>query len=72
MKYKIEISQIVEEEVQETEYKRTGEEDEDKNDIYEYVKTGKLIIDRSEKTIYSQEKEDLDVAELAIYINRAR
>ena len=72
MKYKITISEITEKEVPETEYEDTHEKDEDGKAIYDYVKTGKTKIERNERDVYEQELEDLDIGDLAIYINRAR
>ena len=71
MIYKITISEITESESEDTDYKKTGKDDEG-NDVWEYVKNGKTKIQRDEKEIYTQEKTDLDVPELAVYINRAR
>lgn len=72
MKYKITISEITETEKPETEYENTHQKDEKDEDIWDYVETGKIKINRDERTIYEQELEDLDLGELAIYINRAR
>lgn len=62
MKYKIVISEITEEEIPATEYKN----------LRGYVETGKTEIDRNERAIYEQEIEDLDVAEVALFLNRVR
>lgn len=72
MKYKIVISQISEKEVPDTDYKKTGEIDEKGEAVYGYVENGEMQIKRDERNIYSQELEDLDLGELAIFINRAR
>lgn len=72
MKYKITICEIEEKEVPETNYTNTHVKDEKGDDIWEYKETGKFKIDRDEKDVYIQELEDLDIGELAIYINRAK
>ena len=70
--YKITISEIEETESEGSEYKNTNKKDGEGNDIYGYVKTGKMEKETSEKTVYEQTKHDLDIAELAIYINRVK
>lgn len=72
MKYKITISEITEKEVPKTDYKNTGKKDEKGNPIYDYIETGKTEISRDERNVYEQEVENLDIGELAIYINRAK
>ena len=72
MKYKITISEIVEKEVPEVKYQDTHKEDDKGKEIWEYVETGKNIIERKEKEIYAQELQDLDIGELSIFINRVR
>jgi len=75
MKYKITIEKITEEEVPETEYKRNerfGREEDRDEYKYGYIETGKMEIKRNEQEIYVQEIDDLDIGELAIYINRAK
>jgi len=72
MKYKITISEITEEEVSETEYKPTGKKNEKGEEIWADIKTGKTKIEKNEREIYAQELDDLDIKELAIYLNRAK
>ncbi len=72
MTYKITISEVTESEVPKTEYKKLGTKNAIGEDEYGYVDTGRMEIERHEKAIYEQEKDNLDVAELAIFINRAR
>lgn len=72
MPYKIVISEIIEKEVPETEYEKTEKKDEDGKNIWAYIKTGNMEIKTEEKEIYIQKLEDLDVAEIAMFINRAR
>lgn len=72
MIYKITIEEVIEKEIPETEYKNTHQQSEDKKDIWDYVKTGKTEIDRSYREIYVQELKDLDLGELAIFINRVK
>lgn len=88
MKYKITISEVNEQEVKKTEevivHKKTGEviswskwyemKDEDKKAEYARKRefTGEVEVESKEKTIYEQEINDLDIGELAIYINRAK
>ena len=70
MKYKIVINEVEEIEVDEISYEKIGEKDGEPE--YGYIKTGKKEIEKKEIEIYSQEKENLDVAELAVYINRTK
>ena len=72
MIYKITISEIIETEVAEREYENLHTKDENGKDEYGYVDTGKMKIETNEKDVYVQKLEDLDIAELAVYINRAR
>ena len=69
MKYKIEISEMTEKEVPEIEFMNTQKKDDDGNDIYGYVKTGKTKIERDERVVYEQELEDLIVSNLVTYLN---
>lgn len=71
MKYELKIYEVTTEDVPERNYERIGKNAEG-NDEYGYVDTGRTKIERKTREIYSQEKENLDVGELAIYINRAR
>jgi len=72
MKYKIEISEITEREEPETQYTNTNKKDEKGDAIYEYVPTGRTRIEKDEKEVYAQELEDLNVGDLACYINRIK
>lgn len=73
MKYKITIQEITEREIPETEYKKIGgKEDNNVDDAYGYVETGQLKIIRTEKDVYAQEIEGLDLRELVNYINREK
>ena len=87
MIYKITIEQIDRDEVEETKeiyvHKDTGEKldwmewhnlDTELQKEYETkrVGTGNREIVNREQKVYEQEKADLDIAELAIFINRAR
>jgi len=69
MKYKITIQEITEKEVPEKEYKVIGQKD-NGEDKYGYVETGQIRIERAAKDVFIQEIEDLDLGELATYINR--
>ncbi len=69
--YRIDIFEIESTEQEEREYKLIGEDAEGK-DKWGYVSTGNQKLVESENLVYSQKKEDLDVPELAVYINRAR
>ena len=69
MKYKITISEITEKEIPETEYQKV---EGGKDEAWDYVETGKMKIERSEREIYQQELEDLDLGELVIFINGVR
>ena len=71
MKYKITIEELTSIEVPETDYKVIGQ-DEDGKDEYGYVETGKMEIKTNSKEIYKQTIEDLDIGELAIFINRVK
>lgn len=86
MKYKVTIEEINEREVEKTEEKvfnkKTGDiiswskwyalSDEEKEDYDKrQIPTGVVETETSEKKVYEQEVEDLDLGELAIYINRA-
>ncbi len=87
MKYKIVISEVREFEVRDTAevhvHKKSGESigwsswynlDDGEKKNYEKRKefTGKVERQKEETPIYEQEVSDLNVAELAVYINRAR
>ena len=68
-KYKITIQEITEKEVPETDYKQVGGKDSDGGERYGFVKTGEMKITRTDKDVYFQELENLDVEGLATYIN---
>jgi len=68
MKYKIIINEIKESEFPEMKYERLNEGEEPAK--YGYVKTGQTEIKRTEQEIYHQELEDLDVNEIARFINQ--
>lgn len=85
--YKITISKVIKEEVEKTREgyfnQETAEEidwskwykldeDEKKNYIKREVPTGETEINEREEKIYEQEVNDLDIGEVAVYINRAR
>jgi len=72
MKYKIVISEINEKEVPETEYTNTGKKNKEGEAIWEYVKTGRTKISREENEVYVQELKELNIGDLACYINRVR
>lgn len=72
MKYKITISEITVEEVPEIDYRNTHKKDKEGNEIWADVETGQTEIKTNEREIYTQEVEDLDIGELAIYINRSK
>ena len=72
MKYKILISEIIEKEVPTTEYRNTHKKDENEKDIWEDVEIGGTTLEREERAIYEQTLEDLDIRDVAIYINRIK
>lgn len=72
MKYKIVVSEIIEKEVPQIEYKQTGKKDDKGNPTYAYIETGKIEIQRTERSVYEQELDFLDVQDLAIHINRVK
>lgn len=72
MIYKITIEEITEKEIPETDYKDLGRKDDNGEPVYGYVETGKMEIKRETREIYVQEVRELDLGELAIFINRAR
>jgi len=87
MKYKITISAITEREIKKTAeeivHKKTGEvidwmtwydlpEDEKKHYEKHRIATGEIDIDENTKVVYEQDVDDLDIGDLAIYINRAK
>jgi len=69
MKYKIVVSEIVDKEVPDFEYKNTYKKDAKDENIYEYMDTGKTKIDRRVSEVYIQELNGLDVEKLAMYVN---
>jgi len=72
MKYKIIIEEITEKEIDGMSYENLHIKDEDGKDQWGSVPTGLKKIERNLKEVYSQEKENLDIGDLAIYINRSR
>lgn len=87
MKYKIEISVVKEEEHQKTAEVYVNdktaeclswtqwyslEQDQKKAFRKSETPTGETEVNRREDSVYVQEVEDLDIGELAVFINRAR
>ena len=55
-----------------TEYYHNGDEERDSKYATHDVETGKVTMDERSEKIYEQEKSNLDVSELAMFINRNR
>jgi len=69
MKYKIVISEIINKDTPEIEFRNMHEKDEKEEDIWKYVETGEIKIVREERVVYEQELEDLSISNLVTYIN---
>lgn len=87
MKYKITISEVDEVRIEKTTeqifHKETGKkidwfkwyklsDEEKENYDRRQIPTGEIEIEQNEKKIYEQEIAELDIGELAIFINRAK
>lgn len=70
--YKITVETIHIYNQPETDYQIVGKDEQGKSK-YDYIKTGKMVEEeKNVKKVYEQKLDDLDVREMALWINRVR